>query len=68
MGLELKNERNLQDGFKLIKTSNSEFDETWQPVWGETKNIRNHYNELLVELEHRITSYNVCYTKLLRIK
>lgn len=55
MGLELKNERNLQDGFKLIKTSNSEFDETWQPVWGETKNIRNHYNELLVELEQTDT-------------
>jgi hypothetical protein len=25
-------------------------DETWQPVWGETKNIRNHYEELVVHL------------------
>lgn len=55
MGLELKNERNLQDGFKLVKASSSEFDEIWQPVWGETKNIRNHYNELLVELEQADT-------------
>jgi Glycoside hydrolase 97. len=51
MGLELKDAHNLQDGFKLIKTSTSGFDETWHPIWGETKNIRNHYNEMLVELE-----------------
>lgn len=31
-----------------IKTSS--FDETWQPVWGQEKNIRNHYNELAVTL------------------
>ena len=38
------------DGFEVVKTSTSTFDETWQPVWGEVKDIRNHYNELLVEL------------------
>ena len=38
------------DGFEIAKTSTSSFDETWQPVWGEVKDIRNHYNELLVEL------------------
>ena len=38
------------DGFEIVKTSTSSFDETWQPVWGEVKDIRNHYNELLVEL------------------
>lgn len=40
----------LYDGFKIVGTKTSTFDETWQPVWGETKNIRNHYNELLVTL------------------
>ena len=25
-------------------------DETWQPVWGEVKNIRNHYQQLTVHL------------------
>ena len=38
------------DGFEIVKTFTSSFDETWQPVWGEVKDIRNHYNELLVEL------------------
>ena len=28
----------------------SEFDETWQPVWGEESSIRNRYNELAVTL------------------
>src|SRR5690606_7606618 len=31
------------------------FDETWQPVWGDFKNIRNHYNELLVTLHQKET-------------
>ena len=44
------NETDLIDGFKVEKTETSTFDETWQPVWGETRNIRNHYNELAVTL------------------
>jgi len=55
LGLELKNANNLLDGFEVVKTSTSAFDETWQPVWGETKDIRNHYNELLVELKQPST-------------
>ena len=55
LGLELKNANNLSDGFEVVKTSTSAFDETWQPVWGETKDIRNHYNELLVELKQPST-------------
>ena len=39
------------DKFRINKTSTSTFDETWQPVWGEEKEIRNHYNELFVEME-----------------
>ena len=50
LGLELNGKPNLMDGFEVVKTSTSSFDETWQPVWGEVKDIRNHYNELLVEL------------------
>ena len=56
LGLELKGATSLMDGFKVVKTSTSTFDETWQPVWGVTKDIRNHYNELLVELEQPSTT------------
>lgn len=45
------NETDLMDKFQIVKEEISEFDETWQPVWGETKNIRNHYNELAATLQ-----------------
>lgn len=37
--------------FTLEKFENNSFDETWEPVWGEESSIRNHYNELLVQLK-----------------
>lgn len=39
---------NLMTGFELTGSETSAFDETWQPVWGEERQIRNHYNELAV--------------------
>ncbi|MCF2552989.1 glycoside hydrolase family 97 protein [Bacteroides caecigallinarum] len=42
---------NLMTGFKIKDTSTSTFDETWSPVWGEEKEIRNNYNELAVTLD-----------------
>lgn len=50
LGLELNGSPDLMDGFEIVNTSTASFDETWEPVWGETSHIRNHYNELLVEL------------------
>ena len=54
-GLE---ETDLMDGFKIVKEETSEFDETWQPVWGETRDIRNHYNELAVTLNREWQKVN----------
>lgn len=50
---------NFYDGFKIIKSENSTFDETWSPVWGESSSIRNHYNELLVTLNQSNTNRNL---------
>ena len=36
---------NLYNGFEIKDVRTSTNDETWQPVWGEEKEIRNHYNE-----------------------
>ena len=55
LGLELNGQESLQEGFEVVNTSTSSFDETWQPVWGENKDIRNYYNELLVELKQTST-------------
>ena len=40
----------LYDGFEQCGAERSEFDETWQPVWGEESSIRNRYNELAITL------------------
>ena len=55
LGLELRDGKNLMDGFEQLNANTSTFDETWQPVWGEVKEIRNHYNELLAELKQPST-------------
>ena len=38
------------DGFEVESVETATFDETWEPVWGEEAQIRNNYNELLVNL------------------
>ena len=43
-------ETDLMDGFTIKSEQTSEFDETWQPVWGETRDIRNHYVEYAATL------------------
>ena len=48
---QLDAKTNLMTGFKIKDTSTSTFDETWSPVWGEEKEIRNNYNELAVTLD-----------------
>ncbi len=45
----------LMDGFSITNTQKRQFDETWQPVWGEVKSIRNYYNELAVTLTQKAT-------------
>lgn len=49
----------LLDGFQLTNSKTSSFDETWQPVWGEVKEIRNHYNELAVTLNQQSTDRHI---------
>ena len=48
LGYDLDKKADLLDGFTLLNEERSTFDETWTPVWGENREIRNHYNELLV--------------------
>ena len=59
LGLELKNDSGLMNGFTLTDTQTSTFDETWEPVWGEVKQIRNHYNEMAVTLNQQAQDRNI---------
>ena len=56
MGFTLEWRDDLAHAFVLKDTKYSTFDETWEPVWGEEAQIRNHYNEMLVTLEQLIGS------------
>jgi hypothetical protein len=53
LGLETKDVPSFLDGFTVTKTEQNSADESWNPVWGEQKTIRNNYNELLVTLAQK---------------
>ena len=52
MGFTLEWRKNdMASGFQVNNVHEETFDETWQPVWGEEANIRNHYNEMVISLQ-----------------
>lgn len=55
LGLELKNKPSLTDGFSLKEKEFDSKNETWTPVWGEEKEIKNHYNEMAIVLDQKET-------------
>ena len=52
-------ETSLMDGFELMQTIKTSHDDTWKPVWGETDEIRNHYNEMTVSLLQAKSNRNI---------
>ncbi|WP_025665501.1 glycoside hydrolase family 97 protein [Aquimarina megaterium] len=51
MGFDFKNQPSLKNGLQIIDTRSNSVDETWEMQWGEQRKVRNHYNELIIELE-----------------
>ncbi|MDR0864937.1 MAG: glycoside hydrolase family 97 protein [Candidatus Symbiothrix sp.] len=51
LGFLLSGEDHFCSDFKIIGTQKESRDETWQQPWGEEVEVRNHYNELKVELQ-----------------
>lgn len=51
LGFVFKGNDDFSKGFKSVSCKTSTFDETWTPVWGEEKEIRNNYNELAVTVK-----------------
>jgi hypothetical protein len=57
LGLELKNDnKSLLNDFAVTDVKTSSHDSNWQPVWGEVKTIRDHYNELAITLNQKGTN------------
>jgi len=53
LGFVLRGHPTLDKDFKIVETKQSSFDETWTQPWGEVKDIRNHYNSLVVTLQEQ---------------
>jgi hypothetical protein len=51
LGFELMDGTSLANGFSITSVDYGSKDETWEPVWGEERQIRNRYNEMVVTLE-----------------
>ena len=53
MGFTLNDGTALDKNFEIISTQKKMVDETWKPVWGEVSQIRNHYEQLTVQLKQK---------------
>ncbi|UJH67748.1 glycoside hydrolase family 97 protein [Allomuricauda sp. SCSIO 65647] len=51
MGFDFKDQDPIKKGLKITGTASNTVDETWEMPWGEQRNVRNHYNELIVNLQ-----------------
>ncbi|WP_126971062.1 glycoside hydrolase family 97 protein [Xanthomonas sp. BRIP62411] len=49
LGFQLRNGR-LDRGLVVLSQARQHHDDTWEQPWGETRLVRNHYNELRVSL------------------
>lgn len=50
LGIEIKDAPSFMDGFTVKNTAQSTVDDSWNPIMGEEKTIRNNYTELVVTL------------------
>lgn len=51
LGLRFAEHRGLDQGFRIAGEQRSNSDTTWEQPWGERREVRDHYNELLVTFE-----------------
>ena len=50
LGIAFQGGQGFDGPLTLLGSEIKDVDETWQPVWGEVKNIRDHYQQLTVHL------------------
>ncbi|RPD44993.1 glycoside hydrolase family 97 protein [Hymenobacter sediminis] len=50
LGLELADGKGFDGPLEVTGSETKNVDESWNPVWGEVKTIRNHYQQLTVHL------------------
>lgn len=53
MGFRLAEGVSLGEGFEVVSSTPNRVDQTWNQVWGECREVRDHHNELRLELCQR---------------
>ena len=59
LGFSLNEDSLFYRGFQWAGTERRSVDETWQPVWGEVREIRDHYEQLVVHLRKTEAPYRL---------
>lgn len=54
MSFDFKDQNPLKSNLNIINSTTNTVNETWEMPWGEQKEVVNHYNELVVELEETV--------------
>ncbi len=62
LGFTLKNADDFSTGFTVADVRTSSFDESWKPVLGEVAVIRNHYNQLQLDLVQTSSARKITLT------
>ncbi len=57
MGFTLQPHYSFDSGFKVIKTTYSDSNTTWTPVWGENNKIQDNHKEMLIQLVQDKTNW-----------
>ncbi|MGM0376814.1 MAG: glycoside hydrolase family 97 protein [Bacteroidota bacterium] len=53
MGFDFKDMPYLGKNMEIVKVEHDTFNETWETVWGEKREVKNHYNEMMVALQEK---------------
>jgi hypothetical protein len=53
LGFRFENAEPLMDNLAITEIAKRSEDSTWNPVWGTDAEIRNHYNELVIDLQEQ---------------
>ncbi len=51
MGFDFKDAAPFGKGFTIVGSETNTVEESWEMPWGEQRKVRNHYNELIIQLE-----------------
>lgn len=54
LGFLLRDTEKLDRNLMLADSSTRSFDETWEQPWGESRHVRNHYNELRLRFTEKL--------------